>query len=82
MVEVSAEEDIRYPEQWMYVLWRPVYRFVPFLRPDGWGVTLGPPRETMAQCLPAEADVYILADAECAWYQGHCMSCWLRVGAC
>ena len=73
VVEFSAEQDIRYPEQWMYVLWQPAYRAVPFLRPDGWGVTLGHPRETMAQCLPVEAEIYILADAECAW------SSWLQI---
>ncbi len=73
IVNVSDENAIRYPEQWMYVLWQPAYRFVPFLRPDGWGVTIGHPREAMSQYIPEETEIYILADAECVW------SSWLQI---
>ena len=37
VVDVSEEKAIRYPEQWMYVLWRPTDVAIPFQRPDGWG---------------------------------------------
>jgi hypothetical protein len=73
LVEVNAEEDYRYPEQWMYLLWRPVQRFVPFMRPDGWGLTVGHPRDTVIQCLPADAELYLLAEVECVW------SSWLQI---
>lgn len=73
LVEVSETEDYRYPEQWMYLLWRPAQRFVPFMRPDGWGLTLGHPREVMGNCLPEDADIYILNDKECVW------SSWLQI---
>ncbi len=73
VVDVSEDEAIRYPEQWMYVLWRPTDLRTPFQRPDGWGLTVGHPRETMANCLPAEAEIYILSDLECVW------SSWLQI---
>ncbi len=40
-VEISVEEDISYPEQWIYLLRRPTVRAVPFNRPDGWWLTVG-----------------------------------------
>ncbi len=73
IVDVSDDEAFRYPEQWMYVLWRPTDRYVPLTRPDGWGLTIGHPRDTMANCLPADAEIYILSDAESVW------SSWLQI---
>jgi hypothetical protein len=71
--EGNEFEDYRYPEQWMYLLWRPTDRFVPFMRPDGWGLTIGHPRDVMRECVPENANVYILADRECVW------SSWLQI---
>lgn len=73
VVDVSKEKAIRYPEQWMYVLWRPTDIAIPFQRPDGWGLTVGHPRDTMESCLPAQSEIYILPDAESVW------SSWLQI---
>lgn len=73
VVDVSEDEAIRYPEQWMYVLWRPTDLCIPFQRPDGWGLTVGHPRDTMTNCLPPEAEIYILSDLESVW------SSWLQI---
>lgn len=71
---VAGEEvDTRYPEQWIYLLWRPTARAVPFNRPDGWGLTVGHPQHVMRESLPAGAAVYLLADVECVW------SSWLTI---
>lgn len=53
---VGEEEDTRYPEQWIYLLWRPTARAVPFSRPDGWGLTVGHPQHEMRECLPTAFD--------------------------
>lgn len=50
----------------MYVLWRPTDLSIPFpaSRRLGYG---GHPRDTMSNCLPAEAEIYIVPDAESVW---------------
>ena len=52
----GEEEDTRYPEQWIYLLWRPTAHAVPFRRPDGWGLTVGHPQHEMRECLPTAFD--------------------------
>ena len=69
----GEEEDTRYPEQWIYLLWRPTARAVPFNRPDGWGLTVGHPQHEMRESLPEGTAVYLLADEECVW------SSWLTI---
>ena len=70
----GADEDFRYPEQWMYLVWRPVQRFIPFNRPDGWGLTIGHPNNVLCNELPDDVTmIYLLAEHECVW------SSWLRI---
>lgn len=55
------------PVQWMYVVWRPMQRPLPFLRPDGWGVVADRASQAVAECIEPGAAVYVLGDDECLW---------------
>lgn len=71
--EVEGPETIdRYPEQWMFVVWRPMDRALPFWRPDGWGHTIGPPWDALADAAEGAAFL-LLQEADCLW------SAWLEM---
>lgn len=63
----------RYPEQWMFVVWRPMTEAKPFVRPDAWGLTIGRPEPELQRLVGQGAEVYLLADDECLW------SAWLTI---
>ncbi|KJA11107.1 hypothetical protein RP29_07425 [Acidovorax temperans] len=57
----------------MFVVWRPMTQQLPFVRPDGWGLTIGHPKQQLAKMIPPSDTVYILQDRECLW------SAWLSI---
>ena len=71
--ELEGSDTIeRYPEQWMFVVWRPMDYALPFWRPDAWGHTVGPPWSAMADA--TEGAPTLLLEAEhCLW------SAWLEI---
>lgn len=72
-IEWEGDHGTRYPEQWMYVLWRPTQRALPWQTPDGWGLTIGPPDAEVTEQVGPGARVYTLAPQECVW------SAWLSI---
>lgn len=69
----SEEEDIRLPEQWMFVLWRPMSEPRALGRPDAWGLTVGHPGQELARLTGDGGNIYLLQDDECCW------SSWLSI---
>lgn len=68
----GPEGDIRYPEQWMYVTWKPGSLFMPRTMPDGWGLTVGDPWHTLLEIFGTDP-VCELDSEECLW------SAWLSI---
>lgn len=65
--EVEGPDNIdRYPEQWMFVVWRPTEQAWPFSRPDCWGHTIGAPWSAMAKAAGGSA-LLLLGEANCLW---------------
>ena len=60
------------PEQWIYFLWRPAFKAVPFRAPDAYGFTAEEPDAAVARDA-RDAPVYWLQDDECDW------ASWLQV---
>jgi hypothetical protein len=59
-------EATRYPEQWIFVLWRPINEPRPYIHPDCWGITVGDPSSEIFSS--SEGDpIYLLSDDECLW---------------
>lgn len=56
----------RYPEQWMYVLWRPMAEALPFVRPDCWGYSVGRPWPEVTEAV-GDAPLYLLPAEDCLW---------------
>lgn len=69
----NEDQGTRYPDQWMFSLWRPMRESKPFIRPDAWGLTIGHPREELRNLVGDAANVYMLQDGECLW------SSWLTI---
>lgn len=69
----SEDEGTRYPEQWMYALWRPTAQSKPLTRPDIWGLTVGHPRVELCKLVDSPSNVYLLSEEECLW------SSWLAI---
>ena len=72
----SEDELFRYPEQWMYTLWRPSLRFLPFNRPDAFGLTIGKPHSVIEEQMAtqdADATLYVVETSEWLW------SSWLSI---
>lgn len=64
---VETEESLdRYPEQWMFVLWRPMAKALPFMRPDCWGHSNGHPWASVAEAV-GDAPLYLLPTDDCLW---------------
>ena len=72
-IEWEADDGVRFPEQWMFVVWRPMTQPFPFVRPDGWGLSIGHPKQQLVKMIPPSDTVYILQDRECLW------SAWLSI---
>lgn len=72
-IEWEADDGVRFPEQWMFVVWRPMTQPLPFVRPNGWGLSIGHPKQQLAEMIPPSETVYILQDRECLW------SAWLSI---
>lgn len=65
--QVETENAIvRYPEQWVYFLWRPMERALPFITPDCVSLTVGDPFDQLASTVKG-APIYLLAETECDW---------------
>lgn len=65
--EVETEAEIvRYPEQWLYCLWKPSQVALPFRRPDCYGFSVGAPFVPIQRDV-ASAPVYVARDDECYW---------------
>lgn len=62
----TGEALERYPEQWMYVLWRPMLTALPFVRPDCWGHSVGRPWLEVEKAVE-DAPLYLLKPHECLW---------------
>ena len=62
----DGDSILRYPEQWVYFLWRPAAHAQPYMRPDCYGLTLGASADKIAEGTEA-APVYLLHDHECDW---------------
>lgn len=68
----GPEGDIRYPEQWMYVTWKPMHSSMPRTAPDGWGLTVGDPWHTLLEIFGTDP-VCELDSEDCLW------SAWLSI---
>lgn len=71
-IDETTRGAIRFPEQWMHVLWRPMTRALPFWRPDSWGFNVIHPQGLLNREVGAEP-LYLLRADECLW------SVWLDV---
>ncbi|WP_225783979.1 hypothetical protein [Xenophilus sp. Marseille-Q4582] len=68
LLETEAEIE-RYPEQWAFVLWRPMEAPQPFVRPDCWGFTIGSPDDEVKRLIAGQGggEMYGVPDENCIW---------------
>jgi len=59
-------EGERYPEQWVYFLWRPGGKAVPYRDPDCVGYAVGDPFDQINDTIGKEP-MYVLQEDECHW---------------
>lgn len=56
----------RYPEQWLYFLWRPSNKAMPYRDPDCIGYAVGDPFDQIQEAIQKEP-LYLLQEEECYW---------------
>ena len=66
LCDAHQNEYRRFPEQWIYFLWRPVYRDIPYRDPDCIGYSIGDPFDQILENVQNEP-LFLLNDDECNW---------------
>lgn len=70
--EETERQLTRFPEQWAYMLWRPMDVAIPHVRPDRWGLTVGQPWDEVRHAV-GTAPLWRVGQESCAW------SSWLAI---